>query len=99
MAFFIKNKLQDSIKAFGIYVENELDRFSAVIMTMSLLWGISFILNPNQLELEQTPYRLLQIMINFFLTGSFAVFGVSTLSSYWQRAGISEGKPTNADEP
>ena len=76
MAFFIKNKLQDSIKAFGIYVENELDRFSAVIMTMSLLWGISFILNPNQLELEQTPYRLLQIMINFFLTGSlqFLVF-------------------------
>ena len=48
MAFFIKNKLQDSIKAFGIYVENELDRFSAVIMIMSLLWGISFILNPNQ---------------------------------------------------
>lgn len=68
MAFFIKKKLQGSIKAFGIYVENELDRFSAVIMTMSLLWGIGFILKPNQLE--QTPYRLFQILINFFLTGS-----------------------------
>ena len=37
-------------------------------MIISLLFGIGFILNPN--ITVQTPYRLLQIVMNFFLTGA-----------------------------
>lgn len=68
MAFFIEKKIKASIRGFGYYVENELDRFSASVMIISILFGIGFILNPNLKE--QTPYRLFQIAMNFFLTGS-----------------------------
>ncbi|MDE6621312.1 MAG: GHKL domain-containing protein [Lachnospiraceae bacterium] len=68
MAIFIDKKIKDSIRGFGYYVENELDRFSVGVMVISILFGIGFILNPN--IREQTPYRLFQIVINFFLTGA-----------------------------
>ncbi len=68
MAFFINAKIKVSIRGFGYYVENELDKFSAAVMIISLLFGIGFILNPD--ITIKTPYRLFQIMVNFFLTGA-----------------------------
>lgn len=68
MAFFIERKIKSSIRGFDHYVENELDRFSATVMIVCILFGIGFILNPN--NREQTPYRLFQIVINFVLTGA-----------------------------
>lgn len=68
MAFFIEKRIKKSIQGFGYYVENELDRFSVMVMTICILFGIGFILNPNRQE--QTPYRLFQIVMNFLLTGA-----------------------------
>lgn len=68
MALFIEKKIKDSIRGFGYYVEQEVDRFSITVMILSILFGIGFILNPKRLE--QTPFRLFQIIINFFLTGA-----------------------------
>lgn len=67
MAYFIDTKIKNSIREFGHYVENELDRFSVGVMIISILFGIGFIMNPKLRE--QTPYRLFQILTNFFLTG------------------------------
>lgn len=74
MALFIDKKIKDSIRGFGYYVEHEVDRFSLTVMILSILFGISFILNPNYKE--QTPYRLFQIFMNFFLIGvlQFLIF-------------------------
>lgn len=68
IAYFIDKKIKDSIRGFGYYVENELDRFSVGVMVLSILSGIGFILNPNLQD--ATPYRLFQIVMNLFLTGS-----------------------------
>lgn len=68
MAYFIDKKIKDSIREFGNYVENELDRFSVGVMVISILSGIGFILNPNLQD--ATPYRIFQIVMNLFLTGS-----------------------------
>lgn len=68
MALFIDKKIKKPIREFACYVEKELDRFSAAVMTISILFGIGFILNPNVKEM--TPYRLFQIVMNFFLTGA-----------------------------
>ncbi|MDE6606863.1 MAG: GHKL domain-containing protein [Lachnospiraceae bacterium] len=69
IALFIEKKIKHSIRGFEYYVENELDRFSVTVMIISILFGIIFILNPNILK-DQAPYRLLQIVVNFFLTGA-----------------------------
>lgn len=69
IALFIEKKIKRSIRGFEYYVENELDRFSVTVMIISILFGIIFILNPNVLR-DQTFYRLLQIVVNFFLTGA-----------------------------
>lgn len=68
MTIFIERKIKISLLNFSNYVESELDRFSAAVMIISLLFGIGFILNPNLKE--QTPYRLFQIAVNFFLTAA-----------------------------
>ena len=68
LALFIDKKIKKPIREFTCYVEKELDRFSAAVMTISILFGIGFILNPNVKEM--TPYRLFQIAMNFFLTGA-----------------------------
>ena len=68
IAYFIEKRIKSSIRKFGYYVENELDRFSVTIMIISILFGIGFILNPN--SREQTLYRLFAIFMNFFLTGA-----------------------------
>ncbi len=67
IAWFIDRKVKSTIRGFSDYVENELDRFSVAVMMLSLFLGIAFILNPK--SQEQTPYRLMQIAMNFFLTG------------------------------
>lgn len=68
MALFVDKKLKSAIRGFDYYMENELDSFSVIVMIISLMFGIGFILNPN-VE-TQTPYRLFQIFMNFFLTGA-----------------------------
>ena len=68
IAFFIEKKVKSSIRGFGYYVENELDKFSVAVMTISILFGIGFILNPA--IKDQTPFRLFQLATNFFLTGA-----------------------------
>jgi hypothetical protein len=68
MAWFIEKKVKNSIRGFSYYVENELDRFSSAVMIISILFGIGFMLNPNLRD--QTPFRLFQLVMNFFLTGS-----------------------------
>lgn len=68
MAYFIDKKIKSSIRGFGDYVENELDKFSVGVMILSILSGIGFILNPNLQD--PTPFRLFQIVMNFFLTGA-----------------------------
>ena len=73
MALFIEKRIKKSIRGFGHYVENELDRFSVMVLIISLLFGIGFILNPN--IRDQTPYRLFQIVMNFFLTGALQLLG------------------------
>lgn len=67
IAWFIDRKVKSTIRGFSDYVENELDRFSVAVMMLSLFFGIAFILNPE--VNDQTPYRLMQIAMNFFLTG------------------------------
>lgn len=67
IAWFIDRKVKSTIRGFSDYVENELDRFSVAVMMLSLFFGIAFILNPR--VHDQTPYRLMQIAMNFFLTG------------------------------
>lgn len=71
IAFSIDRKIKSSIRGFSDYVENELDRFSVAVMMLSLFLGIGFILNPS--IHDQTPYRLFQIAMNFFLTGILQV--------------------------
>ncbi len=71
IAFAIDRKIKSSIRGFSDYVENELDRFSVAVMMLSLFLGIGFILNPS--IHDQTPYRLFQIAMNFFLTGILQV--------------------------
>ncbi len=68
MVFFIEKKLKSSIKGFSEYVEKELDTFSVVVMIISILFGIGFIMNPN--NRDETPFRLYQILTNFLLTGA-----------------------------
>ena len=68
IALIIEKRIKKSIRGFGDYVENELDRFSVMVLIISLLFGIGFILNPK--IHDQTPYRLFQILMNFFLTGT-----------------------------
>ena len=74
MTLFIEKKIKYAIRGFSYYVENELDHISVTIMIISILFGIGFILNPN--IKDQTPYRLFQMVINFYLTGAlqFLVF-------------------------
>ncbi len=68
LAFLIEKYVKNSIRAFNSYVENELDHFSVAVLILSILFGIGFIMKPD--IPTQTPYRLFQICVNFFLTGS-----------------------------
>lgn len=68
LALAIDKYIKSSIRGFNSYVENELDHFSVAVMMLSILFGIGIILKPN--ISDQTPYRLFQICVNFFLTGA-----------------------------
>ncbi len=69
MAYIIARYVRSSMHSFDDYVENELDNASVAVMVISLLFGIGFIFNPTIIG-QQTPYRLFQIFMNFFLTGA-----------------------------
>ena len=69
MARLMERYVKDSIRGFSRYVQSELDRFSAAVMIICILFGIGFILNPNLIR-ERTPFRLLQIGTNFLLTSA-----------------------------
>lgn len=71
LAFMIKKFLRDSIKGFGIYLESELDRFSIMVLIISLFFGIVFVLRPY--DEEELKHRIFQIIANFFLTGTLQV--------------------------
>ena len=86
MAVFIDRKIKESIRRFGRYVETELDKFSVFIMILSILFGIGFILNPN--TIDQTPYRLFQLMMNFFLTGLCSFWFIVFISILERRKSI-----------
>ncbi len=73
MALFIEKKIKSSIRGFGNYVENELDRFSVTIMIMSILFGVGFILNTGSIQ-QPPPDRLFEISMNFFITGARKLF-------------------------
>ena len=62
IALFINRYLRDSIKAFGAYVEKELDWFSVTLMIFSLVCGIGFILNPGRLDHHRLLERQLEMM-------------------------------------
>lgn len=68
ISYLLEKYVKKSIREFSRYVEYELDRFSVAVMVICIMFGIGFILNPN--ITIQTPYRLIQIVTNFFLTGS-----------------------------
>lgn len=68
LAHFIKKYVKNSIRGFSRYVEQELDHFSVAVMILSVLFGIGYIMKPG--VLDHTPFRLFQIGVNFFLTGS-----------------------------
>lgn len=70
IAYFINKYLKENIKGFSIYIEEELDWFSVVVMILSLVLGIGYILGPG---ITHTPYRLFQIGMNFFLTGTLQI--------------------------
>ncbi len=69
MAWLMERYVKDSIRGFSHYVQSELDRFSAAVMVICILFGIAFILNPNLIH-ERTPFRLIQIATNFFLVSA-----------------------------
>lgn len=70
MVYFINKYLKEPVKEFSIYVEEELDWFSAAAMILSLVFGIGYILGPG---LGHTLFRLFQIGMNLFLTGILQV--------------------------
>lgn len=57
-----------ALKNFGDYVESDADKFGVVVLIVCILFGIGYILNPV-LNMEITPQRIYQILMNFFLTG------------------------------
>lgn len=68
ISFLIEKYIKRMIRGFSHYIEYELDQFSVAVMIVSILFGIGFILNPS--INVRSPYRFIQIVTNFFLTGS-----------------------------
>ncbi len=69
IAFLLDKYVKNSVKGFGVYVENEADKFSVAVMIVCILFGIGYILNPT-LNREITGTRIYQIVTNFILTGT-----------------------------
>lgn len=70
MAYWIERRMKRFIQGFAHLTESETDRFSLVIMVVSIVFGIAYILHPT------VPCRLLRVFVNVCLTGSlqFLVF-------------------------
>ena len=69
IAFFLNTYVKESIKGFGDYVEKETDKVSVAAMTICILFGIGYILNPG-LNNGMTLLRIYQILLNFILIGT-----------------------------
>lgn len=69
ISFLLDKYVKNSVKGFGVYVENEADKFSVAVMIVCILFGIGYILNPT-LNREITGTRIYQIVTNFILTGT-----------------------------
>lgn len=54
MAVVIEKKLKSTIRGFGDYVEKEVDKFSVVVMIISILLGIGFILILKEANYAET---------------------------------------------
>ena len=68
MAYVIKKYIRDSIKGFGMYLEREMDRFSIMVLIVSLFFGILYVLRPyNQEEIREHLFR---VLTNLFLVGT-----------------------------
>lgn len=68
MMFWIGKYMRKPLKGFDTYLETEMDMFSVTVLIVSLFSGIgiTFI----QHYVEDNGYRLIQLAINFFLTGA-----------------------------
>lgn len=69
ISFLLNKYVRKYMDGFGDYVEKEADRFSVATMLICILLGIIYILNPS-LNREMDLSRILQIVTNFFLTGT-----------------------------
>lgn len=67
--FLLNTYVKESIKGFGDYVEKETDKISVAAMTICILFGIGYILNPG-LNNGMTLLRIYQILLNFILIGT-----------------------------
>ncbi len=68
MAYVIKKFIRDSLKEFGKYLESEMDRFSVMVLIISLFFGILYVLRPY--EQEELRVHLFRVLTNVFLVGT-----------------------------
>ena len=68
MIFWIRKYMRKPLKGFDNYLETEMDAFSVTVLIVSLFSGIgiTFI----QHYVENNGFRLIQLMVSFFLTGA-----------------------------
>lgn len=71
MIYWIRKCVKKMLKGFGSYLETEMDAFSVMILIISLFSGIGIIL--IQHYVENNGHRLIQLVVNFFLTGALQV--------------------------
>lgn len=68
MIFWLRKYMRKPLKGFDNYLETEMDVFSVAVLIVSLFSGIGITL--IQHYVEDNGYRLIQLIINFFLTGA-----------------------------
>lgn len=71
MIYWIRKCMKKMLKGFDSYLETEMDALSVMILIISLFSGIGIIL--IQHYVENNGHRLIQLAVNFFLTGSLQV--------------------------
>ena len=71
MIYWIRKCMRKMLKGFDSYLETEMDAFSVMILIISLFSGIGIIL--IQHYVENNGHRLIQLVVNFFLTGALQV--------------------------
>lgn len=71
MIWWLRKCMRKILKGFNVYLETEMDVFSIVILIISLFSGIGVTL--IQHYVEHNGYRLIQLAVNFFLTGALQI--------------------------